>query len=260
MKILNYILFVSVIIIAVSCEKSESTTKSNQARLIKLSCSFGEGVMNADTSQVIVKAPEGTDITQIIPQFQISENATIYPASGVATDFSSPVNYTITSEDKSVVKVFKVIVIKPVVKFTVYDCSSWTPENMRTLQVGATIKVYTDGSKVGTSQTFDVLTTDSNGKATLYGSRSSNYYITVSKDAKSNIVNGFVLLGTYNSQVEVDSSPDPNAKVGGLRYMDVNGDGLLNNNDKANYQTIYSEDLVNANQVLESDLYIAAVN
>jgi hypothetical protein len=42
---------------------------------------------------------QGTDITSLIPQIEISERATLSPAAGEPQDFTDPVTYTITSED-----------------------------------------------------------------------------------------------------------------------------------------------------------------
>lgn len=258
MKLSNLLLVVCITGLFISCEKSDSE-KNNESKLLNVTCSFGEGIIDTVTKTVTIKAPESTDITQIIPQFDISENATIYPPSGVATDFSDPVTYTITSEDNSSKNVFTVIVIKPIIKFTVYDCSDWTPESFSVPKASATIKVYTNAENVGTTKTYDVLTTDEDAQAILYGLRTNNYYFTVEKDNKSNIVNGYVLLGTYNTQEEVDGSPDPDAQIGDLKFMDINGDGILNSDDNCNYQTISSSYLTDTN-ILLKDLYIAGTN
>jgi len=260
MKLINVLLIFGILAISTSCKKSDSE-KNTEAKLIKVTCSFGEGIIDTSTDTVIIKAPETTDITQIIPQFEISKNATIYPPSGVATNFSNPVIYTITSEDNVTKYVFTVITIKPIVKFTVRDCSSWSPESPYVPQPNATINVYTSAQNVGTSKTYEVLTSDQNGEAVLYGLRTNNYYITSEKDNKSNIINGYVLNGRYNTQAEVDSYPlVPNAKVGDLKFMDINGDGKLDLNDKTNYQEIWSQYDLNRTTILSKDLYIANKN
>jgi len=41
----------------------------------------------------------GTDLTALVPTIEVSGGATIQPASGEPTDFSSPVTYTVTAED-----------------------------------------------------------------------------------------------------------------------------------------------------------------
>ena len=256
MNSLKLLFVLGIVGLSVSCKKSESPINT-EAKLLKVTCSFGVGVIDTVNHTVIIKAPENTDITQIISQFEISKNAAIYPPSGVAIDYSNPVTYTITSEDNRTTKVFKVIVLKPIVKFTVYDCSNWTPTNFGVPQANSTIKIYTKAENGGTEKIYDTLTTDQNAQALLYGLKTNDYYLTVIKDSKSNIVNGYVLLGTYNNQAEVDSSPDSSAKIGGFRFMDWNGDGRINLDDKSNYQVIWSQYDLNSTGVLLKDLFIA---
>jgi predicted outer membrane repeat protein len=46
---------------------------------------------------VFVEVPEGTDVTRLIPEVE-HEGASVSPACGVPTDFSSPVAFTVTAE------------------------------------------------------------------------------------------------------------------------------------------------------------------
>ena len=47
------------------------------------------------------EVPYGTDLTSLVPVIGLSEGASINPLAGIATDFSSPVSYTVTAEDGS---------------------------------------------------------------------------------------------------------------------------------------------------------------
>lgn len=255
MKFINLLFALIIIGLSISCEKKEPE-KSSEAKLIKAFCESGDGIIDTISNKVTFKVPEETDLTKIIPQFEISANATIYPPSGVATDYSEPVVYTITSEDTTNQYIFTVYAFKPIAEFTVYDCSNWTPTSNRDPQGDAIIKIYSSQEDVGTTKTFDILTTDQNAQATLYGLKGISYFFTVEKDNKSNIVDGYVLAGTYNNQVEVDSSCDPNATVGGLRFKDVNGDGCVWPDDKYNYDIISVS--TNLSGIKYVDLYIAS--
>lgn len=62
-----------------------------------------------------IKAEE---LAALVPTIKISEKATISPASGVAQDFSSPVIYTVTSEDGIVTTKYTVSVSGKVLKFS----------------------------------------------------------------------------------------------------------------------------------------------
>jgi hypothetical protein len=55
--------------------------------------------INNEDHLVLGRVPYGTDVSALVPTIGISQGASIVPASGVATDFSSPVIYTVTAED-----------------------------------------------------------------------------------------------------------------------------------------------------------------
>jgi len=259
MKYSTILLLISIVILSFSCKKTDPVL-NNEAKLINLSSIYGKGDIDSVLHTVIIKIPDSADITKIKVTIELSKNATIYPPSSVALDFSNPVTFTITSEDKSIQYIFTVSVIKPAVSFTVYDCSNWTPENNKVLQPNAIIKIYTSPEDIGMAKTFEILTTGQNGQAILYGSRTNNYYFTVEKGTKSNIINGYVLLGRYNTQAEVDASIDTAARIGGFRFADINGDGRLSSLDKLSYEIIFSEyELVGAG-TLQKEVYIADIN
>lgn len=74
---------------------------------IDLNPSYDE-VLNAYPVRINVK--EGTDLTALSPIFELTPGATISPASGSSQDFTNPVRYTVTSEDKSWKRVYAVSV------------------------------------------------------------------------------------------------------------------------------------------------------
>jgi hypothetical protein len=47
----------------------------------------------------LISVPFEIDVTTLVPEITVSALATISPLSGVATDFSSPVSYTVRAED-----------------------------------------------------------------------------------------------------------------------------------------------------------------
>ena len=61
-----------------------------------------DAVIDAGNHTVSMVLPFGTDLTALVPVIEISAGATISPESGVAQDFSSPVEYTVTAQDASV--------------------------------------------------------------------------------------------------------------------------------------------------------------
>ena len=51
------------------------------------------------TTNIAITVPAGTDVTALVPTVTISLEATVSPLTGVAQDFTSPVQYTVTAED-----------------------------------------------------------------------------------------------------------------------------------------------------------------
>lgn len=68
--------------------------------------------IDAVAGTVVVVMPFGTNATSLTPTIAISAGATIDPASGVAQDFTNPVQYTVTAQDAST-KVWTVTVTIP---------------------------------------------------------------------------------------------------------------------------------------------------
>ena len=59
------------------------------------------GTINEDTKTIMVYVPASLDIKNLTPTIAYSENATISPASGIATDFTNPVTYTVNNNTAS---------------------------------------------------------------------------------------------------------------------------------------------------------------
>lgn len=59
------------------------------------------GTINEDTKTIMVYVPASLDIKNLTPTIAYSENATISPASGIATDFTNPVPYTVNNNTAS---------------------------------------------------------------------------------------------------------------------------------------------------------------
>jgi hypothetical protein len=72
---------------------------------IDLNPSYDES-QNAYPIRISVK--EGTDMTSLTPIFELTPGATISPASGSVQNFTTPVRYTVTSEDKAWHRVYAI--------------------------------------------------------------------------------------------------------------------------------------------------------
>jgi hypothetical protein len=82
-------------------------------------------VVNQQTSTIWLYMPYGYNSTTLSPTFEISPNATLLPASGTTNDFSSPVIYTVTSEDGKVKKTYTVQLYIPTITLSRMLDSGW---------------------------------------------------------------------------------------------------------------------------------------
>lgn len=55
------------------------------------------GTINEENKTIMVYVPASLDVRSLTPTIAYSDNATIAPASGIATDFTNPVTYTVTN-------------------------------------------------------------------------------------------------------------------------------------------------------------------
>ena len=60
-------------------------------------------------TDITVSLPEDTPVEALSPTITISKGATLSPNTGVAQDFTKPVSYTVTAQDKTT-KTYKVVV------------------------------------------------------------------------------------------------------------------------------------------------------
>lgn len=79
------------------------TVMSNESRILTFTFEDleVEAVIDEDLKKVEATVSWETDVTTLVPIITISKKATISPASGVPTDFTNPVVYTVTAEDGS---------------------------------------------------------------------------------------------------------------------------------------------------------------
>ena len=58
-----------------------------------------DGIIDEVARKIDFVLPAETDVTQLVPTIEVSEGATVEPASGVAQDFTHPVTYTVTAQN-----------------------------------------------------------------------------------------------------------------------------------------------------------------
>lgn len=124
------------------------------------------------------------------------------------------------------------------ITFLVKDASTWSIENPDIDGAeGASVKIYADLNAFESNTPELELIADDEGKAEFTGTPGRSYYFLVSKDSKTNIPDGYLITGVFQTQEELDGGADQSAvqtdtKVGSVKIQDTNADGVINEMDK----------------------------
>ncbi|HET9055976.1 MAG TPA: PQQ-binding-like beta-propeller repeat protein [Chitinophagaceae bacterium] len=122
MKFLKYpsLVFTIIIILFISCSKNDPITFTpaildSSKEILAFNLKKPDGTILPITVTILsdtIKAelPFGTNLINLIPEITI-KGATISPASGIAQNFSSPITYTVTAQDKSEKKYVVVLTV-----------------------------------------------------------------------------------------------------------------------------------------------------
>lgn len=127
------------------------------------------------------------------------------------------------------------------INITIYNASSWDESkgsDPNNLDKVANANVYL------TSQTGILsAVTDENGIASFNDVEFGYYTIKASTGELNSLIEietmdgadlGYLIDGVYTSQQEIENGPETtNSQIGGLRFRDLNGDGIVNSNDKS---------------------------
>jgi hypothetical protein len=85
---------------------------SNAAEILSFTIpnQVGSSVVNSAAATISINVPFGTDVTALVPTITLSSGATVNPASGVAQNFASPKQFTVTAQNGIVTKIWTVTV------------------------------------------------------------------------------------------------------------------------------------------------------
>ncbi|MDR1527842.1 MAG: RagB/SusD family nutrient uptake outer membrane protein [Dysgonamonadaceae bacterium] len=118
------------------------------------------------------------------------------------------------------------------ITFNVFHCitngEAAPQNNMHYLKTsGAEIKIFNGSSLVG------LYTTDAEGKAIVTLEEGEYNYIVTKGDERNISSDGYLIAGIFSTVEEINNFPEqPNATLGGLRFKDMNGDGIIDDQDK----------------------------
>jgi hypothetical protein len=97
------IILLATVIAVSSCKKKDDVTKSPLKQVLTFQFATLTPIVNATINEanktITADVPAGTNIAALIPTITISPLASINPATGVAQNFTNPVNYTVTAEN-----------------------------------------------------------------------------------------------------------------------------------------------------------------
>lgn len=93
---------------------TEDPNNETEILAFELAESTGSATIDPAAGTVDIEVAYGTDLTALEPTITVSPGATIDPASGVAQDFSSPVDYTVTAENGTDTQIWTVTVTEGV--------------------------------------------------------------------------------------------------------------------------------------------------
>jgi PKD repeat protein len=126
------------------------------------------------------------------------------------------------------------------IELTIKDANSWTHENPDLSVVAdADVKLYAGQASFDADEPDYTVKSDESGLALFYDLPDGNYFMVAEKGDLSNIHDGYLISGVFQTQVEIDNAPrQDGAAVGGFRYTDINGDVYITEDDKTSYAEI----------------------
>lgn len=246
----NITLILLMVIIVVSCDDNNNETITEQP----------EACFTTTT--------DNTKVGETVEFYNCTKNATQYRwdfGDGVTSNLMEPKHaflksgiYEVTliaGEDKNQDGVLdelddpdiyiKEITINPnhlSAKLTIWSTEGWSVDNPNYgLAVNAVVHFYKEYPEDFVLGEPDyTLYSDENGQIQIYDKEIDAVGFIVEKNEERNIVNGFLIAGIFANQEEIDNwSYIKDATIGSYKYLDLNGDGIINEMDKTPFESIY---------------------
>ena len=145
--------------------------------------------------------------------------------------------------------------VKNVYDIKVVNVNTGNTANPYTASKDAFIIVFEENEYGGYRQ-IDKVRTNDEGYASIFYNGDKNIYYKASNQGYKYIYKGFMVAGMYQSEEEVKNalphtgmSPIFTPKLGGIKFLDVNGDGTIDFNDKKGPKFIKLDKKSNLNTI-----------
>lgn len=144
MQLKRFCVFLLTLLFLVSCIREAPL--SPEADIVAFSfpenIALSDAIMNGTNIAITVR--KGVDLTAIVPTITVTEGATIHPAADEPRDFTSPVTYTVVSQDQRYQQTYTVQAIT--YSFYKYDFEDW--EQPSSFKYETPVEYDQDGNKV----------------------------------------------------------------------------------------------------------------
>lgn len=132
--------------------------------------------------------------------------------------------------------------------FTFYNATTYNPENVSSnLLDSALVKLYRSVAAFDSAVPSYKEYTKEDGKAYFYKLPAATYLFTVEKGDLSNVIQkqnvdgvikGYIVAGMFRTQQEIINSAQSSAKIGDLKFRDINADNKINSLDLGRYDNL----------------------
>src|SRR5471030_1744329 len=104
----------------------------------------------------------------------------------------------------------------------------------------ATVSLYRNMTDVTNNFPLYVQNTNDNNSVDMTVDYLSQYYVVVTKSNAKNYYSGYIPVGIFQSQADINGSAtqNPAGTIGAVKFKDINGDGTINNSDKTDAPVI----------------------
>jgi len=146
------------------------STKSPAKDITSFSFASPAATGTINGTNITLNVPFATDLTALVPTIVVSDNATVSPLTGVAQNFTSPVNYTVTAEDLTT-KVYTVSVKKI---FDIPYTQNFDGVTAPTLPEGWSVETQAVAWRTATTPSLTIPISAPNSLATFYHSNGTS--------------------------------------------------------------------------------------